>query len=62
MFSTIIEKLLDRAQTQDFWRGVVYALAATGVSVSPENANQIVTIALAVSGVVHMVWHKTHAS
>jgi hypothetical protein len=60
MFVGTFNKLLDKAQSQDFWRGVLYLVAAAGVHVSPENAAQIVSGALAISGFIHMVWHKQH--
>lgn len=58
MFSKIIDAFLDRMQTQDFWRGILYLVAGLGVSISPDNAAAIISGALVLSGVVHTIWHK----
>lgn len=59
MFSKLLDKVLDKAQTADFWRGLLYVAAGAGVVVEPALANQIVAGALLASGVVHTIWHKT---
>lgn len=58
MFNKIVDGLIDRMQTQDFWRGIVYVLTAVGIGISPENAATVVSVGLAISGVVHTIWHK----
>lgn len=58
MFIKIIDGLIDRMLTADFWRGIVYILSALGVAITPDNAAVIVSTALAVSGVIHTIWHK----
>jgi hypothetical protein len=61
MWQKLVDKALDKMQTPDFWRGVVYLVAAVGVQMSPDNAALLVTGALGVSGLLHTWWHKTHA-
>jgi hypothetical protein len=60
MFIKIIDALLDKALTADFWRGILYVVAGLGVTLSPENAATIVSVTLVVSGIVHTIWHKAH--
>jgi hypothetical protein len=60
MFTSIINTLLDKAQTQDFWRGIIYVIAAAGVTIDPTMAAQIIAGAMAISGVIHVIWHKQH--
>lgn len=58
MFSKFVDKLLDKMQSQDFWRGIVYVITGLAGSLSPENAATIVSVGLAISGVIHTIWHK----
>ena len=44
--------LLDRAKEPSTWRGVVLLLTALGVPMAPEMANAIVSLGLAVAGMV----------
>ena len=60
MFTTIIDALLDKMQTQDFWRGIIYTLAGAGIAIDPQNAAAITSAALLISGVIHSVWNKAH--
>lgn len=62
MLNKIIDALLDKMQTQDFWRGVLYTLAGAGIAIDPNNAAAITSAALLVSGVIHSVWHKQQGS
>ena len=58
MFAKFVDGLIDRMQSQDFWRGIVYIVTAAGASLSPDNAATIVAVGLAISGVIHTIWHK----
>jgi len=60
MFTKLIDGLIDRAQTMDFWRGLLYLVSGLGVAISPEHAQAIVSGALVISGVAHSAWHKAH--
>ena len=46
--------ILDRAKEPSTWRGALLFLTAIGVPIAPEMANHIVSIGLAVAGVVGM--------
>lgn len=58
MFNKIIDALLDKMLTQDFWRGIMYALAGAGIAIDPNNAATITSVALLISGVLHSIWNK----
>lgn len=60
MFVKVLDGILERMQTVDFWRGVLYLVSGLGVAVSPEHAQAIVSGALVISGVAHTAWHKSH--
>lgn len=44
--------LLDRAKEPSTWRGAVMVATAMGVSISPEKQDAIVTIGLAIAGII----------
>jgi hypothetical protein len=60
MLTNTIDKLLDKAQTPDFWRGLIYLAAGAGVVIEPALAQNIIAGTLLVSGLLHTVWHKQH--
>lgn len=46
--------ILDRAKEPSTWRGILLFLTAMGVPVAPAMADQIVTVGLALAGIVGM--------
>lgn len=44
--------------TAGFVRGVVYLLGAIGVQISPEQTDEIISVVLALAGVIHLVTKK----
>lgn len=46
--------ILDRMREPSTWRGALLFLTAMGVPVAPELANHIVTVGLALAGIVGM--------
>lgn len=46
--------ILDRAKEPSTWRGALLFLTAIGVPIAPELANHIVTVGLALAGIVGM--------
>lgn len=47
--------LIDRAKEASTWRGIIMLLTAVGVPVAPEMANAIVSVGLALAGLVGVV-------
>ena len=47
--------LLDRAKEPSTWRGAILLLTALGVPVAPELANAIVSVGLALAGLIGVV-------
>jgi hypothetical protein len=47
--------ILDRAKEPSTWRGAILFLSAMGVPIAPALAEHIVTVGLAVAGIVGMV-------
>lgn len=47
--------ILERAKEASTWRGVILLLTAVGVPIAPELANAIVSVGLAVAGLVGVV-------
>jgi hypothetical protein len=47
--------ILDRAKEPSTWRGALLFLTAIGVPIAPALAEHIVTVGLAVAGIVGMV-------
>jgi hypothetical protein len=47
--------ILDRAKEPSTWRGAILFLTAMGVPIAPALAEHIVTVGLAVAGIVGMV-------
>ena len=47
--------ILDRAKEPSTWRGVLLFLTAIGVPIAPAMADHIVTVGLALAGIVGMV-------
>ena len=47
--------ILARAKEPSTWRGLFLFLAAAGVPIAPAMADQIVTVGLALAGIVGMV-------
>lgn len=47
--------LLERAKEPSTWRGAILLLTALGVPVAPELANAIVSVGLAVAGLIGVV-------
>jgi len=47
--------ILDRAKEPSTWRGALLFLTAIGVPIAPAMADQIVTLGLALAGLVGMV-------
>lgn len=60
MLINLLDVLLEKMQTQDFWRGLLYVAAGLGAHSAPEYASTIIPAALVVSGVLHSVWQKAH--
>ena len=50
--SQSLSYLLDRAREPSSWRGVVWLLAAGGVSLSPDQSTAIVTAGAALAGLI----------
>lgn len=46
---------LERAKEASTWRGVIMLLTAVGVPIAPEMANAIVSVGLALAGLVGVV-------
>lgn len=44
--------LLERAKEPSTWRGLVYLLTALGLPLAPAMADQIITVGLAVAGLI----------
>ncbi len=47
--------ILDRAKEPSTWRGAILLLTALGVPVAPELANAIVSVGLALAGLIGVV-------
>ena len=60
MFTKLIDGLLDKMQTLDFWRGILYTISGLGISIKPEYIASITSGALVLSGVLHTIWSKAH--
>lgn len=46
--------LLDRLSENSTWRGIVLALAAFGITISPENAAKITAAGFAIVGLINI--------
>lgn len=47
--------ILNRAKEPSTWRGLILVLTALGVPVAPEMANAIVSVGLALAGLIGVV-------
>lgn len=47
--------ILDRAKEASTWRGIILVLTAVGVPIAPELANAIVSVGLALAGLIGVV-------
>jgi len=47
--------ILDRAKEPSTWRGFILLLTAAGVPIAPEMANAIVSVGLALAGLIGVV-------
>lgn len=55
MKQTVIRFVVDRAKERSTWVGLIGFLSAAGVALSPDQAEAIVTLGIAVAGVVGMM-------
>jgi hypothetical protein len=46
--------ILDRAKEPSTWRGAFLFLAAIGIPIAPELANQIMAVGLGIAGIIGM--------
>jgi hypothetical protein len=50
----ILDYILKRLQEQSTYKGAIFVIAASGISVDPEKANAIAAAAMALVGVINI--------
>lgn len=60
MWQKIVDKALDKAVSQDFWRGAIYTVAGAWATANPTQATAALSVAVLVSGIIHTIWHSKY--
>lgn len=52
----LIDRILRKLASGDVWRGLIYALTGVGITLSPEYIEVLTSLALGVSGLLHVIF------
>jgi hypothetical protein len=61
-WETIKDHVIDNAQEPSTWRGVVYVLTAAGLQLDPEQQAVIVSVGLAIAGLIALTFKDKGAT